>query len=117
MVVNTLQWRKAYGTDAIAADDSIPECLHTIARLGVRLATLGLHSKAVVGATALCAFLSTHARLAHTLCHTRQGRARSGHQVLWFEYGPLASQEAWGAHPAGEEKWVGGPPHGRCSCC
>ena len=36
MVTSTLQWRKAYGTDAIAADNSVPECLLTIARLWVR---------------------------------------------------------------------------------
>ena len=36
MVASTLAWRKAYGTDAIAADNSVPECLLTIARLWVR---------------------------------------------------------------------------------
>jgi hypothetical protein len=36
MVESTLHWRKAYGTDAIAADNSVPECLLTIARLWVR---------------------------------------------------------------------------------
>jgi len=36
MVTSTVEWRKTYGTDAIAADNSVPESLATIARLWVR---------------------------------------------------------------------------------
>lgn len=59
MVLNTLEWRRSYGTDRILDDHSIPECLTKVAYLA--------------------------------------GRSRSGHQVLYFEYGPLGKQDAWDA--------------------
>jgi len=36
MVQHTLEWRKTYGADAIAADNSIPACLDSVAKLAVR---------------------------------------------------------------------------------
>ena len=34
---------------------------------------------------------------AHMCSPPVQGRARTGHQCLWFDYAPLAQQNAWGA--------------------
>ncbi len=104
MVANTVEWRKTYGADAIAADNSVPECLSTIARLWVRTARGARTRRPSCAARAQSAQVVLHSGKAHA--HSlaappapSQGRARSGHQVLWFEYGPLAQQAAWGAWP------------------
>jgi len=98
MLENTLEWRKTYGTDAIATDTSIPDCLATVAVLSVRAGVARARVRTSRG--------RRERRLAGRAASARrsrlppQGHARSGHQIIWFEYGTLSTQPAWGAHPA-----------------
>ena len=99
MVEHTLEWRKTYGADAIATDTSIPDCLATVAVLSVRAGLA--RRRAWTSSQGAREGAGERAAPAGALKPPPpQGHARSGHQIIWFEYGTLSTQPAWGAHPA-----------------